>query len=133
MKFSIVTCTWNSAATLADTIRSVRAQAHHDVEHLFVDGGSTDGTLELIERECPHAQVLRNVSGGISRAMNAGIRAATGEVVAHLHSDDFYADGQVLSRVAAVLKDSGAMWAFGSMDTLHDGVRQPATRLRPRP
>lgn len=128
MRFSIVTCTWNSGATLAETIRSVRMQTHPDVEHIFVDGGSTDGTLQLIERECPRALVLRGVSGGISRAMNAGVRAATGDVVAHLHSDDFYADGQVLSRVANALQDGGAMWAFGGMDTLRDGVRQPAAR-----
>lgn len=128
MKFSIVTCTWNSAATLAETIRSVLAQDFPDVEHVFVDGGSTDGTLELIARECPKATVHHGVSGGISRAMNAGIQAATGDVIAHLHSDDFYADSQVLSRVAVALSDSGRMWAFGGMDTLRDGVRQVAPR-----
>lgn len=128
MKFSIVTCTWNSAATLSETIRSVRAQTYPDVEHLFVDGGSTDGTLELIARECPQATVLLGVSGGISRAMNAGINAATGDVIAHLHSDDFYADDQVLSRVATALNKSGRKWAFGSMDTLCNGLRQPAPR-----
>lgn len=126
MKFSIITCTWNSIATLAETIQSVQAQTHPDIEHLFVDGGSTDGTLELIARECPGAKVLLGVSGGISRAMNAGIHAATGDVIAHLHSDDFYADGQVLARVAAALTESGRMWAFGGLDTLRDGVRRPA-------
>ena len=132
MKFSIVTCTWNSVATLADTIRSVKSQTHRDIEHLFVDGGSTDGTLELIARECPQARVLQGISGGISRAMNAGIEASTGEVVAHLHSDDFYADAHVLSRVDAALLSSRAMWAFGGMDTLQDGVRRPAVRrIRP--
>lgn len=128
MKFSIVTCTWNSVATLSETIRSVRAQTHTDVEHLFVDGGSTDGTLELIARECPQATVLRGISGGISRAMNAGIDAATGDVIAHLHSDDFYADNQVLSRVDTALNQTGCMWAFGGMDTLCDGARRPAPR-----
>ena len=46
--FSIVTCTWNSAATLADTLASVQAQTCQDYEHIFVDGGSTDGTLDMI-------------------------------------------------------------------------------------
>ena len=128
MKFSIVTCTWNSAATLGETIRSVRTQTYTDVEHLFVDGGSTDGTLELIARECPQATVLHGVSGGISRAMNAGINAATGDVIAHLHSDDFYADNQVLSRVAMALIRSDRKWAFGGMDTLCNGLRQPSPR-----
>lgn len=119
-------------ATLADTICSVQSQTHRDIEHLFVDGGSTDGTLELIARECPQARVLHGISGGISRAMNVGIEASTGEVIAHLHSDDFYADAQVLSRVAAAMQASGAKWVYGGMDTLRDGVRRPAVRrIRP--
>ena len=130
MKFSIVTCTWNSAATLADTIRSVQTQRKHEVEQIFVDGGSTDGTLELIARQSPGSRVLLGVVGGISCAMNEGIRAATGDVIAHLHSDDFYADNEVLARVGLALNQSGAHWAYGDMDTLRDGVRQRALRRR---
>lgn len=128
MKFSIITCTWNSVRTLSDTIESVRSQSHPDVEHLFVDGGSTDGTLELIASRCPHARVLHDVRGGISKAMNAGIRAASGDVIAHLHSDDFYADAQVLADVAALLERSGAKWACGDLVVLRDGVRSPSPR-----
>lgn len=130
MKFSIITCTRNSAATLGETIASVQAQHHPDVEHLFVDGGSTDGTLDIIARQSPGARVLLGVGGGISRAMNEGIRAASGDVIAHLHSDDFYADAQVLGRVAQALARSGARWACGDMDTLRDGVRACAPRRR---
>ena len=68
MKFTIVTCTWNSASTVLQTIRSVQQQRYADFEHVFVDGGSTDGTLEVIATECPGACVLHGVSGGISRA-----------------------------------------------------------------
>lgn len=128
MKFSIVTCTWNSASTLADTLRSVNQQTHADVEHIFVDGGSTDGTLELIASQAPTATVLTGVAGGISRAMNAGIRAATGDLVAHLHSDDFYASNDVLAQADAALQASEAKWAFGEMDVLRDGIRTPAPR-----
>ena len=130
MKFSIVTCTWNSAATLPDTLRSVRAQTHPNVEHIFVDGGSSDGTLEMIATQCPGAKLLTGVSGGISRAMNVGIRAATGDVIAHLHSDDFYAADDVLARVAGVLHTSQAKWAFGDMDVLRNNMRTPAPRRR---
>lgn len=128
MKFSIITCTRNSVATLGDTIDSVQAQTHRDFEHIFVDGGSTDGTLELIARRCPGAPVLKDVTGGISRAMNAGVRAAGGDVIAHLHSDDFYADARVFERVADALRRSNAKWAYGRQDTLRDGVRQAAFR-----
>lgn len=130
MKFSIVTCCWNSAATLGETIASVQSQSHADVEHLFVDGGSTDGTLAMIAAACPQARVLHGVSGGISRAMNAGIGAASGDVIAHLHADDFYAGPGVLAQVAGALQRSRAHWAFGGLDVLQGGVRKPALRRR---
>lgn len=113
LKFSIITCTWNSVATLADTINSVQGQDYPHVEQIFVDGGSTDGTLEMIALRCPLAIVLKDVKGGISRAMNAGIEAATGDVVAHLHSDDYYESNIVLSKVAESIK--GHEWAFGQL------------------
>lgn len=128
LKVSVVTCTWNSAATLTDTIDSVQQQSYRDVEHIFVDGGSTDGTIEMIRARCPSARLLTDITGGISRAMNAGIAAAGGDVVSHLHSDDFYADASVLDRVTTALQQSHAHWALGSMDTLCDGVRRPAPR-----
>ena len=87
------------------------------MEHIFVDGGSTDGTLEYISKERPASTVLTNVSGGISRAMNAGIAAATGDIVAHLHSDDFYKHGGVLSRVAQLFEATGRDWIVGGPTT----------------
>src|SRR5512138_3071033 len=100
IKFSIVTCTWNSAAHLAQSIDSVLTQECSDIEYIFVDGGSTDGTLEMIRGVPREVRLIENVRGGISRAMNAGLEAATGDVVAHLHSDDYYAHPRVLSHVA---------------------------------
>jgi glycosyltransferase involved in cell wall biosynthesis len=119
--FSIVTCTWNSAATLADTLASVQRQTCQDVEHIFVDGGSTDGTLEMIAAYPGRKRVLRDVGGGISCAMNQGIEAATGEYVAHLHSDDYYASDDVLATVAERFAKERVDWVFGSVQVLRDG------------
>jgi len=121
-RFSIVTCTWNSAATLADTLASVRAQTCQDLEHIFVDAGSRDATLDLIDAHPVRKRVLHDVTGGISRAMNAGILAARGEFVAHLHSDDYYADPTVLEQVARRFDDSGAAWVVGQIRVLRDGI-----------
>jgi glycosyltransferase involved in cell wall biosynthesis len=113
LTFSIITCTWNSAAWLDASIQSVLMQDHPSIEYIFVDGGSTDGTLERIRRlERPY-RLIENVGGGISRAMNAGIDAATGDVVAHLHSDDYYLRPDVLSLVAGKLEGSRCGWLFG--------------------
>jgi glycosyltransferase involved in cell wall biosynthesis len=129
--FSIVTCTWNSAATLADTLASVRAQTCHDVEHIFVDGGSTDGTLAMLDAYPGNKKLLRDVRGGISRAMNEGIAAASGEFIAHLHSDDYYASDDVLAHVAARLATSGCDWLFGSIAVLKDGAVSTPPALKP--
>ncbi|MCM8611625.1 glycosyltransferase family 2 protein [Accumulibacter sp.] len=135
MKVSVITCTWNSVATLAATIDSVQAQDYPNVEHLFVDGGSSDGTLDMIAVRCPYAVVVRGVFGGISRAMNAGIEAASGEVIAHLHSDDYYLAPDVLGRAARVLEESGRDWLIGrtvnDVDGRLESVAKPRSSYSP--
>lgn len=118
LKFSIVTCTWNSEPYLRQCIDSVLAQDYPNVEHIFVDGGSTDGTLERIESQAPGAICLHDVRGGISHAMNEGAKAATGDVIAHLHGDDYYLDPAVLIDVERALAGSGADWAFGRIKSV---------------
>ena len=128
--FSIVTCTWNSAATLPATLASLRAQTCHDVEHIFVDGGSTDATLALLEQFPGAKRVLHDVRGGISHAMNCGIAAASGDIVAHLHADDYYAAPDVLESVAAALRSSGRDWLVGEIAVLAGDVLLPPQRRR---
>ena len=129
--FSIVTCTWNSAATLADTLASAQRQTCQDIEHIFVDGGSTDGTLEMIAAYPGRKRVLRDVGGGISRAMNQGIAAATGEYLAHLHSDDYYASDDVLALVSERFASEHADWVFGTVQVLKDGRLSPPYPMLP--
>ncbi|UVW29932.1 glycosyltransferase family 2 protein [Massilia sp. H6] len=128
--FSIVTCTWNSAATLADTLASLQSQTCQDYEHIFVDGGSTDATLALIAAYPANKRVLRDIKGGISRAMNQGIAAARGDIVAHLHSDDYYAGPEVLAIVKhafdeACLAGKPLDWVYGNILIRKDGELAP--------
>jgi glycosyltransferase involved in cell wall biosynthesis len=132
MKFSIITCTWNSEPYLEQSIASVLAQDYPDIEYIFVDGGSTDGTLERIRSVPRPVKLVQNVRGGTTRAMNEGIAAATGDVIAHLHSDDYYLHPRVLSSVAAALTSTARKWAFGGCLADRDGKLQPAPpRRRP--
>ncbi len=132
LKFSIVTCTWNSEPYIQKCIESVRAQDYLNIEHVFVDGGSTDGTLERIASEAPNAVCLHNVRGGISRAMNQGARAATGDVIAHLHGDDYYLDSEVLSEVARAMSGGTTMWAFGRIKSVIGTDEVEATWAMPQ-
>lgn len=106
LKISIITVCYNSAATLADTLRSVADQDYPDKEHLIIDGGSTDGTLDILRRH-PHLHWQSAPDRGVYDAMNKGIAKATGDVIAFLNADDIYADPGVLGRAAAIFADPG--------------------------
>jgi glycosyltransferase involved in cell wall biosynthesis len=132
LKFSIITCTWNSASYLHESIASVLEQDYPDIEYIFVDGGSTDGTLDQIRALPRPYRLLENVRGGVSRAMNEGLQAATGDIIAYLHSDDYYLRANVLSTVAGHLRDSGRDWLFGRTMTCVDGQLHPDDYIAPR-
>lgn len=119
-RFSIITCTLNSQPYLTESIASVLRQSDPAPEYIFVDGGSTDGTLAEIEAIPREVKLALNVRGGISMAMNCGLEMATGDIVAYLHSDDFYVHDEVLSTVTQAFDSSGCRWLFGrSMRAIH--------------
>ena len=102
MKISVVTPVFNGAGTIGDCLDSVARQTHPDVEHIVIDGGSSDGTPDVVRAK--GARVARFVSEpdrGIYDAMNKGIALASGDVIGILNSDDWYAGGGVLAKVAA--------------------------------
>jgi cellulose synthase/poly-beta-1,6-N-acetylglucosamine synthase-like glycosyltransferase len=132
LTFSIITCTWNSAAYLDASIASVLAQDYPHIEYIFVDGGSSDGTLERIRALRRPYRLLENVRGGISHAMNEGVRIATGDVVAHLHSDDYYLHGQVLSTVARHFAHPDRGWLFGRIKQDVGGELRAEPFIAPR-
>lgn len=119
MKISIVTVSRNSAATIRDTLASVRDQTHPAVEHIVVDGVSTDGTQDIV-REFSHvARFVSEPDNGLYDAMNKGICLATGDVVGILNSDDFYTGPQALARVAETLETSGADALYADLNYVH--------------
>lgn len=124
MKISIVTATYNSGATLRDTMESVLRQTHADVEHIIVDGASNDNTMDIVrELESRYGGRLRYVSEpdrGIYDAMNKGIAMATGEVVGILNSDDFYSAPDVLERVAVEMQDGDVDAVYGDIHYVDD-------------
>ncbi|MGZ4959251.1 MAG: glycosyltransferase family 2 protein [Methylomonas sp.] len=132
LRFSIITCTWNSEPYLRQSIESVLAQDYTEIEQVFVDGGSTDGTLERIRSLPGNVKCVSGITGGISRAMNVGIEMASGDVIAHLHSDDYYAHPQVLSHVAKAMQETGAEWLFGRCLSDIDGRLVPEGHAIPQ-
>src|SRR5919112_1564951 len=100
MKISVITAVYNNAATIGHALESVDTQTHDDVEHIVIDGGSTDGTLAVIARHRGLlAKMISERDAGMYDAMNKGLRAARGDVIGILNADDFYADNRVLQQV----------------------------------
>jgi glycosyltransferase involved in cell wall biosynthesis len=113
-KISIITATFNSAHTIRDCLRSVRAQ-QMTVEHIIIDGLSNDETPAII-KTYPHvSKFISERDLGIYDAMNKGIAAANGDVIGFLNSDDYYAHPHVLEKVLDVFEDNAIDSCYGDL------------------
>ena len=124
MKISIVTVTYNAAKVLQRTLDSVRSQTCKDVEHLIIDGASTDDTLRMVEEyrssNLGQIKVVSEPDKGIYDAMNKGLRLATGDYIVFMNAGDTFHDEKTLERVVAALASpnlpEGGGLAYGDTD-----------------
>ena len=132
MKVSIITASYNSVATIEDTMNSVLAQTYADIEYVIVDGGSTDGTIDVIRRCEPlfkgRLKWISEKDGGIYDAMNKGIQMATGDVVGILNSDDYYTSDNVIERLAAEFSEPRLDAVYGDIHFIRDGQPDKCVR-----
>ena len=139
MKISVITATWNSGKTIKDTLISVLNQSYTNVEHIIKDGGSKDDTLAICNDYEKHfytnedkgrtIRILSDKDKGIYDAMNQGIKAATGDVIGILNSDDFYTSDDVLARVAEEFANNPKLEAvYGDIHFVKDENLKKCTR-----
>ncbi|MFA5644419.1 MAG: glycosyltransferase family 2 protein [Patescibacteria group bacterium] len=126
-KISIITCTFNSAEYLQRNINSVKEQNFLDFEHIFIDGFSTDGTVDIIEKyrdDFPEkVSFFQFKAKGISDAMNKGVERSSGQYIVHLHSDDYFFDNNVLGDVINFLENNNYPdWIYGKISVSKDSV-----------
>lgn len=106
-RISVITVCYNSAATLERALRSVAEQDWSVVEHIVIDGASTDESMEIVERNRSQlAHVISEPDKGIYDAMNKGLCLASGDVICFLNADDHYAHAHVLSLVAVQMREN---------------------------
>jgi glycosyltransferase len=116
MKVSIITVSFNSAATIEDTIKSVIDQTHPNIEYIIIDGGSNDGTVEIINAYSDWiSHCISESDEGIYDAMNKGLQKATGDIICILNSDDFYVNSDVISQVVSHFKRTKADSIYGDI------------------
>ncbi len=131
MKVSIVTATYNSAQTLGDALESVLNQTYADIEHIVVDGESTDGTVDIVRQYEPmfkgRLKWISEKDKGIYDAMNKGIRMATGDIVGILNSDDYFTCKDVVEMMVNNF-DKELDAVYGDIHFIRDG--QPDKCIR---
>lgn len=133
MKISLITITYNSEKTLADTIKSVLEQTYLDVEYIIVDGASKDKTVSIVKQYEPlfngRMKWISEKDKGLYDAMSKGIKMATGDVVGILNSDDFFTSKEVLEKIAnAFVQDAELEAVYGDVHFVNPTNLQKCVR-----
>ena len=114
LKVSVITAVRNAATTVDDTLRSVARQSYAKVEHVVVDGRSTDGTFEIVNsRLRAGGRTVSESDTGIYAAFNKGFGLASGDIIGYLNADDYYASDDVISEVVSTFEETGVDAVFG--------------------
>ena len=129
MKVSLITVSYNSARTIRDTLVSVQKQTYKDIEHIVVDGNSTDATIEIVKQFLDSAKDASQDSAkgvvtkfscekdkGIYDAMNKGLALATGDIIGVLNSDDFYCSNDVIENVVRAFQENETDCLYGDLN-----------------
>ncbi len=129
LKISIITVCHNSAATIEATINSVIEQSYKNIEYIIVDGKSTDKTLEILGKyKNKISKVISEKDDGIYFAINKGIALATGDVIAILHADDFYANKNVIEKVMTIFENQATDTVYGDLQYVDKTTTQKVIR-----
>jgi len=123
-KISIITVAYNSERTISDTMQSLNAQNYDHIEHIIIDGASTDTTLEIIEKyRSADSIVISEPDDGIYDAMNKGVMMASGDIIGILNSDDVFAHPDVLSHIADALEPEEVDACYADIVFVKDNLR----------
>ncbi len=116
MKVSIITAVYNNRTYISDAIESVLAQDYEQLEYIVIDGGSTDGTLEVIRQyENKISVLVSEPDRGLYDALNKGLKLATGDVIGFLHADDMYAKPTAVSQIVETFQLQGCDTAYSDL------------------
>ena len=116
MNISIITAVLNNRNTIEDCLNSINSQSYKDIEHIVIDGSSTDGTLDILSQyKDSFSKLVSEPDDGIYHALNKGIKLASGDIIGFLHADDIYADKEVINTVVANMEKHDADSCYGDL------------------
>jgi glycosyltransferase len=131
MKISLITATFNSAKTIGTTIESILQQEYSNIEHLILDGGSNDKTIEILsayQKKHPNIIVYSEKDNGIYDALNKGISKATGDIIGFVHSDDLLPTPQTLTHIVNTFKTQECDGVYGDLKYVKQDNTQQVVR-----
>ena len=116
MKVSVITVCYNSEKTIEDTLTSVSSQIYSNIEHIIIDGGSSDNTLNIIESNKSFINIIKSEpDNGLYDAMNKGLELATGDIIGFLNSDDVYYSPNTILNVVNCFRSSNSLSVYGDL------------------
>jgi len=134
MKISIVTVSFNSEQTIQSTLKSVQGQTYENLEHLIIDGASTDRTLKIVkEFERENLSVISEPDRGIYDAMNKGIAKAKGDIIGFLNADDYFARSDAIELIVQSFNENPVDCVFGNVVFVNSTNLQRIKRFYPSP
>lgn len=128
MKVTIITATLNSAGTIKDTLLSIKQQSYKNIEHIIVDGASSDNTLKIINNLSHKGPVLSEADNGIYDAMNKGVKMAKGDIIGILNSDDYYPDPAIIDEVVKTFRSGDCDAIYGDLIFVDQGEGKKVVR-----
>ncbi len=123
-KISVITPSLNQAGYIERTIQSVLEQNYPNLDYIVVDGGSTDGTIEILKRYGSRLTWISEKDSGQSDAINKGMSMATGDILAYLNSDDIFEPGALTTVAARFMADPSIMWLTGRCRIIDEDDRE---------
>jgi glycosyltransferase involved in cell wall biosynthesis len=129
IRFSIITVVYNRKATIERTVQSVLEQDYPNIEYIVIDGGSTDGSVDVVNKYSASIDVfISEPDGGMYDALNKGIRLATGDVIGILHSDDVFANANIVTLIANHFLQSNIDGMYADVAFVRAGVPNKVIR-----
>jgi glycosyltransferase involved in cell wall biosynthesis len=124
MKITVITAAYNAESTIVDCMESILLQGYANIEHILVDGGSNDRTVDIVREMSPDTRVVSESDEGLYHALNNGIMLATGEVIGFLHADDRFVNAGVIEKIAEIMGDDEVDGLYGDLTYIRVSGRQ---------